>query len=208
MKPKLLTIERQRQRPLANLGEGRLAYDPVCAIAINASTALDPIPAAVEIKINRKSLLLVSDDTDLGKRLMSAARHAGLAFTQIDNPFTALLWSRQHLPAVVYLDLDLPVQAGWLAAEEFLRSETCPSLILLTSRTGHFDLDAALEAGAVVSKSASLLQLLERTAWILAEADADRVDRKARQRLLLRWLKPYDWPVPDPPVNRFWGINE
>ena len=208
MKPKLLTIETQRQRPQATFGKRRFAEGPVCAIAVNASAALAPIPDTVEIKINRKSLLLVSDDTGLGQRLMSAARHAGLAFTQIDNPFTALLWSRQHLPAVVYLDLDLPVQAGWLAAEEFLRSETCPSLILVTGRTGHFDLDAALEAGAVIPKSASLLQLLERTAWILAEAEADRLDRKARQKLLLRWLKPYDWPVPDPPANRFWGINE
>jgi CheY-like chemotaxis protein len=208
MKPKLLEIESQRKRPLAIRGERRFANHSVCAMGVNASIAPDPISAAVKVSTDRKSLLLVSDDNVLAERLMSAARHADLTFTQIDNPFTALLWSRQYLPAVVYLDLDLPVQAGWQAAEEFLRSETCPSLILLTSRTGHFDLDSALQAGAIVPKSASLPQLLERAAGILAEADMDRVDRKARQRLLLRWLKPYDWPVPDPPTNRFWGINE
>jgi CheY-like chemotaxis protein len=208
MNSKLLTIETRRKQPVTNFGERRFVDDPVCAIAVNTSIAPDSRPVTVEIKINRKAVLLVSDDTDLGKRLMSAAKHVGLAFTQIDNPFTALDWSRQYLPAVVYLDLDLPVQAGWQAAERFLRSETCPSLILLTGVTGHFNLDAALQAGAIVPKSASLPQLWERTAWILAESDTDRVDRKARQRLLLQWLKPYDWQVVDLPLNRFWGINE
>ncbi len=198
-----------RQYPiLAAFDEERAVSSPVCAVNSAKTATAGTLPQPFMTEANRKTLLLVSDDAGLGARLLSAAELAGLAFKQIDDTASALWLAGEDHPAVVFLDLDLPALAGWEAAEEFLRNETYPSLILLTGRTDHFDLSAAVRAGAIVHKSASPDHLLDRVSWVLAEMASDRVDRKARQLLLLRWLRPYDWPSPDTAANRFWGINE
>lgn len=205
MKQKCLETRVLRYPVFAACEEERVASRPVYT---GTTVATGALPQPIITKTRRKALLLVSDDAGLGARLIGAAELGGLAFQQINHPANALRLAGQDCPAVVFLDLDLPALAGWVVAEEFLRNKMCPSLILLTGRTGHFDLGAAVRAGAVVDKSASSDHLLEKVSWVLAEVDSDRVDRKARQRLLLRWLRPYDWPVPDSPANRFRRFNE
>jgi CheY-like chemotaxis protein len=205
MKPKLLEAQIRRYQVFAACDEQSIASHPVC---IGTTAAIGALPQPFIAKTKRKALLLVSDDASLGQRLISTAEMGGLVFTQSNDPANALRLAGQDCPAAVFLDLDLPALAGWEAAEEFLQNGTYPSLILLTGRTGHLDLSAAVRAGAVVSKSASPGQLLEKANRVLAETHSDRLDQKARQLLLLRWLRPYDWPMPEAPENRFWGINE
>jgi ActR/RegA family two-component response regulator len=155
-----------------------------------------------------KALLLVSDDAGLGVRLGNAADLAGLAFMQINDVANALRLAVRGRPAVVFVDLDLPALAGWEAAEQFLEDERCSSLVLLTGRADHFGLNAAIHTGAIVGKSACPASLRERVDGVLAEPETERVDRRARQRLLIRWLRPYGWEIPAAPDNRHWGINE
>ena len=68
---------------------------------------------------------------------------------------------RSDQPAVVLLDLDLPSQAAWEAADWLLQEQNCPPLILLTARSGQFDLSTAIRAGSLVDKTIGPSQLLE-----------------------------------------------
>jgi hypothetical protein len=38
--------------------------------------------------------------------------------------------------------------------------------------------------------------------------DANRAERNAIQRVVIRWLRPCAWPVPVTPTYRFRGLNE
>ncbi len=190
----------------AAFDEGRTVNCPICLVSTGtpAVPSLPPLPA-VE---GRSTLLLVSDDAGLGIRLGNTANLAGLAFMQINDPANAVRLAGPDCPSVVFLDLDLPALAGWEAVERFLEDERCLSLVLLTGRTHEFGLSAAIHAGAIVDKSVSPARLLETVDGVLTEAAAERADRRARQRLLVRWLRPYDWTVPVTSANRHWGINE
>jgi len=204
MKPKFLQLEIQRGPVLDRCNNERMAGHPIGAGKAGMPAAL--FPPTPELKQNL--LLLVSDDVWLGTRLIEAAELAGLAFKQVTAPVDTAWLAGQDDLAVVLLDLDLPAPMGWEIAEDVLRNEAAPPLILLSGGTDRFDLSAAIYAGAVVEKSISPVRLVEKAALTLAEMNSDRVDRKARQLILLRWLKPFHHPAFDLPQNRFWGINE
>jgi len=183
---------------------------PVGAAAPGVRT-LTGLPPPLLSETGRRALMLISDDAGLGVRLGGAAEYAGLALQQINDAANALRLAAQCQPAIVCLDLDLRLPgrlAVWEAAEGLLRDEAGPPLVFLSGRTGHFDLGAAIRLGAVVDKSAHPARLAEQVKRMLAEPEARREDRKARQRLLVRWLRPYDWSIPVEPSHRHWGINE
>lgn len=207
MKSRYLGKQIWSHRLAVAFDEEKIVDCPVCMVSPGITTAAGLLPLLTP-DTGRKALMLVSDDAGLGVRLGSLSDRAGLALLQINDSANALQLAAQHRPAVVCLDLDLPELAVWEAAEGLLQDEASPSLILLSGRTDHFDLGAAIRAGAIVDKSASPAQLFERVDGILAEPEARRADRKARQRLLVRWLRPYDWAAPVEPTHRHWGINE
>jgi DNA-binding response OmpR family regulator len=172
-------------------------------------------PKILEIQIQRgqmaaarRTVLLVSNDAGVGERLGSAADRADLAFWQTTDSANAHRLAVQNHPAVVFLDLDFPALSGWDAAERFLENERCPPLILLSGRTSRLDMEAAICGGTITDKSASPDQLLEKVNGALTEPDAERVNRHARQRLLISWLRPFHWTIPVTPAVRHWGINE
>ncbi|HTY89436.1 MAG TPA: hypothetical protein VMB80_18445 [Candidatus Acidoferrum sp.] len=171
------------------------------AVGVNRLPRLRPEPA-------RPALLLVSEDGELAARLGRAVSLAGLDFRKTSNPSLACRLAVRHRPAVVGLDLDLPESAIWETAGELLEGTACRGLILLSGRTDHFDLGAAIRAGAVLDKSGGPARFLEELQGILAAPEGQQVDRKARQRLLVRWLQPHQWPVVMEATPRNWGINE
>jgi DNA-binding response OmpR family regulator len=111
-------------------------------------------------------------------------------------------------PALVLLDLDLPRQGGWEAADALLEEESCPPVLLLTARSEQFDANTALRAGSLINKTESPSHLLEVVEETLSMPKASQAECNAIQRVLIRWLKPCNWHVPVTPAYRFWGINE
>ena len=206
MKSKFLETQIRRHPLVAAFNEARAAGGSICLVSTGtrAMARRLPWPAGKD----RGALLLMSDDAGLGVRLGHAMDFVGMAFTQVNDPAGAFRLADQDRPAGVLLDLDLPAMAGWDAAERFLEDENGPSLVFLTGRTDHFTLGAAIQAGGIMDKSASPARLLESVDRVLMEAGPERVDRRTRQRLLVRWLRPYEWTVPVAPDNRHWGINE
>jgi ActR/RegA family two-component response regulator len=206
MKSKLLETQIRRRQLVAAFNEERTAHCSISLVPTGAQTAAEPthLPAGKA----RRALLLVSDDAGLGVRLGNVTDPVGLVVMQINDSASAFRLADRDRPAVVLLDLDLPADTGWDAAERFLADESGPSLVLLTGRTDHFSLGAAIQAGVIMDKSASPAWLLGSVDRILMETDPARVDRRTRQQRLVRWLRPYDWTDLVASGNRHWGINE
>jgi CheY-like chemotaxis protein len=127
---------------------------------------------------------------------------------QVDGVADALQKMRAGQPAAVLLDLDLPAQAAWEAADCLLQEESCPPIILLTARSDQFDLSTAIRAGSLVDKSAGSSRLLEVVDQTLAGPCSAQAERNAIQRVMIRWLRPCGWSAPVTPAHRFWGTNE
>ena len=155
-----------------------------------------------------RGILLISDDASLGENLRFAAARTGRAVVQVDGVADALRKLRAGHPAAVLLDLDLPSQAAWDAADCLLQEESCPPLILLTARSDQFDVNTAIRAGSLIDKSAGPRQLLEAVAQTLAGPSSAQAERNAIQRVMIRWLRPCGWSVPVTLAHRFTGINE
>ena len=156
----------------------------------------------------KRGILLISDDASLGEKLRCVAARTGRAVVRVDEVTDALRKVRAGQPAAVLLDLDLPSQAAWEAADCLLQEASCPPLILLTARSDQFDLSTAIRAGSLVDKAAGPGRLLEAVDRTLAGPCSAQAERNAIQRVMIRWLKPCGWSVPVEPAHRFWGINE
>jgi CheY-like chemotaxis protein len=111
-------------------------------------------------------------------------------------------------PVAVLLDLDLPGGAAWEVADLLLNEPGCPAVILVTERTAQFDMETSIRAGSLVGKGESPSRLLEIVQEGLAMPEANQAARNAIQRVLIRWLRPFQWAEPTASAYRFWGINE
>jgi DNA-binding response OmpR family regulator len=156
----------------------------------------------------RGGILLISDDASLGENLRCAAARTGRAVVQVNGVADALRKLRAGQPEAVLLDLDLPSQASWEAADCLLQEQSCPPLILLTARSDQFDMSTAIRAGSLVDKSADPSRLLEAVDQTLAGPCSAQAERNAIQRVMIRWLRPCGWSAPVASAHRFWGTNK
>jgi len=207
MKPRFLEKQMQSHHLEVAFDGAKALNFPVCITSVATPVRRSRLPATTA-EAERLALMLVSADAGLGVRLSCTADLAGLAFLQINDSANALRQAAQDRLAVVFVDLDLPELGVWETTEGLLRDDSGPALVLLSGRSNHVEMGAAIQAGAVIEKSAGPAQLLERVDRILAESAAKRVEQKTRQRMLVRWLRPYHWPAPVEPTARHWGINE
>jgi DNA-binding response OmpR family regulator len=159
-------------------------------------------------KAEKRGILLISDDASLGQKLKSAAVRTGRGVVQVDGVADALREVLAGQAGVVLLDLDLPSQAAWEAADCLLQEESCPPLILLTASSDQFDLNTAIRAGSLVDKNTDPSRLLEAVDRTLVVHYSAQAERNAIQRVMIGWLKPCGWSVPVEPAHRFLGINE
>ena len=158
--------------------------------------------------VESRTLLLISDDTQLDQNLRPLAHASGRMVVRVNAPAGVVPILLVVRPAIVLLDLDLPSQAGWEAADALLQEESCPPILLLTARSEQFDARTALRAGSLINKTEEPAHLLELVEETLAMPKVTQAECNAIQRVLIRWLKPCNWPVPVTPADRFWGLNE
>ncbi len=158
--------------------------------------------------VPKQVILLISDDAVVAENFRDAAEQTGRSVVRAAGLGEALRTAHMVQPMAVVLDLDLPSQGAWEIADGLLQEAGCPPLILLTGRRDQFDVSTAIRAGSLVDKSASLAKLLEAVDEALALPDANRGERNAIQRVMIRWLRPCAWSVPVTPAYRYWGLNE
>jgi CheY-like chemotaxis protein len=155
-----------------------------------------------------KTILLVSQDAQLHEELRHLANALGRIVVRVSVPAGAVPVLEAVAPAAVLLDLDLPQEASWRTAELLLQQPNCPPLILLTARNDKFDHRTAIRAGSLVDKAQGASRLLEVVEEILAMPGSVQAERNGIQRVLIRWLKPSNWPVPPERLYRRWRISE
>jgi len=154
------------------------------------------------------TILLISDDRQLHDNLRSVANSLGQLVVRAEDPLGAGAVLQATRPVSVLLDLDLPKAAAWETADQLLQEPSCPPLLLLTGRTGQFDMQTALRAGVLISKNETPARLLAAIQEALKLSEINQAERNAIQRVLIRWLKPLAWSILNTPAQRFWGINE
>jgi DNA-binding response OmpR family regulator len=156
----------------------------------------------------RRTILLISDDKPLYENLRAFANTAGQMVVRTEHAAGTVAVLRVTRPTVVLLDLDLPDEAAWEAADLLLQEPICPPVILLTGRIERFDMRTAIQAGSLVRKGESPSRLLEIVEEALEMPQINQAERNTIQRVLIRWLKPFEWGASNVPAYRFWGINE
>jgi len=160
------------------------------------------------IQTQRRVILLISADLSLYNDLRFLANSLGHIVVKADMIHGVLAVFQAVKPAVVLLDLDLPEQQAWRAAELLLQHQSCPPVILLTAQPGQFDLGTAIRADSIVNKNEGRSQILQAVEESLELPTANQAERNAIQLVLIRWLTPSDWTADIAPAYRFWGINE
>lgn len=165
----------------------------------------DRFPSA---HVGSRTVLLISNDKRFYESLRSLANKLGLIVVKAECTRGTLAVLRATRPVAVLLDLDSPGGAAWGTADILLNEPGCPAVILLTGRSGQFDLQTAIRAGSLVSKSETPHRLLEIIEKALEMPEDNQTERTAIQRVLIRWLRPLAWEEVTTPAYRFWRINE
>lgn len=165
-------------------------------------------PPESHLPIKHRVILAVCDDIEFDKRLRLAALHRGQIVIRVDSLDAALRTMHTDCCGLALLDLDLAGKSAWEAADGLLQDPKCPPVVLLTGTTQRFDLKMAVHAGSILEKSTSVERILDFVNDVLAAPHSVQAERNATQRVILRWLSPYRWPVARSAVHRFWGLNE
>lgn len=97
-----------------------------------------------------KKLVLLVEDNELNRDMMTRRlKRAGLEVVAADNGQKALNIMRADQPAVVLMDMNLPILDGWSASTQAKRDDSISHIpiIALTAHAMEADRLNALEAG-------------------------------------------------------------
>jgi len=218
MKPKVIKL-RPIYEPLTNERDtascNQEDLDGQTAEAINSSwnahrssILARPLQSVGRTLPELRAIMLISEDGGLHQELRRSANEHRRIVVRVSG-----VAGMEHVlqllrPTAVLLDLDLSQDTAWNMAETLLREQDCPPVILLTARAEPFELRMAIGSGSVLDKSKGPSHLFDAMEQALGQSRLAQGERKAAQRMLLRWLRPLSWPLRSAVNYRFWGINE
>ena len=127
------------------------------------------------MRASERSILLVEDNEVNRDMLVRRLQRAGHEVTTAGDGEAALTTMREQQPALVLMDMNLPVKDGWTACREAQRDESIAEIpiIALTAHAMEEDKHRALEAGCsdYATKPVDFPDLLTK---IAAQLDACR----------------------------------
>jgi DNA-binding response OmpR family regulator len=126
----------------------------------------------------RVHLLLVEDDTKIGKGVAQALENSGYEVEWVTTGRAALDAASSVPPALVLLDLGLPDADGVDVCTQLRAMIPSATIVILTARTDEIDVVVGLDAGAddYVSKPFRLGELLARVRAHLRRPHTDGRD--------------------------------
>ena len=83
----------------------------------------------------RLSTLVVDDDPDVVEFMTHVLRSAGCDVCSAGDGDEALQQAEAHDPDVIFLDINIPEQDGWLVCSKLKMPLKGPSIVLITGRT-------------------------------------------------------------------------
>lgn len=118
--------------------------------------------------MNHAKILVVEDEASIRNIVRTYLENAGFIAVCVDNGPEALTLARQHQPALIILDLNLPGMDGIEVAAR-IREESDVYILMLTARSEEGDRVAGLRIGAddYLTKPFSPRELVARVEAIL-----------------------------------------
>lgn len=107
------------------------------------------------------TVLVVDDDPTISATVAEALREDGYAVDVAENGAVALQKVRQIRPAVVLLDLMMPVMDGWTFLEQCRADPHCAESRIVVLSAAHRSSTRRLNADAFISKPFDLGTLLD-----------------------------------------------
>jgi len=156
-------------------------------------------------ELNRRTILLISEDTAFSGNLRRAANIVGLMIVRVDGVADVRQFLYVMKPAAVLLDLGLPLNAALEKAEAVLGQADHPPLVLLRARRGPLDPRWAGCAGSVLDKSADPTGLIEAVNRTVAVSHPAQTGRNTTRWILDQWLRPCVWLGPLTSRHGFWA---
>ncbi len=102
---------------------------------------------------SRPRVLVIDDDDDVCEVLREALTDEGYAVATVPHGAAALELVKHHQPAVIILDLRMPIMDGWSFAEQYRRlAEPAASLILLSALKDLEESSKRIGASAFIRK--------------------------------------------------------
>ncbi|MFZ0814101.1 MAG: response regulator transcription factor [Candidatus Sulfotelmatobacter sp.] len=98
----------------------------------------------------RPKILVVDDDPDLVRALRLRLKANNYEVSTATDGYTAIAAAQKDRPALIILDLGLPVGDGFVVLERLQNSDTLSGVpvIVLSARDPHSNEERALKAGA------------------------------------------------------------
>lgn len=117
--------------------------------------------------MTKNCILIIDDDTAIGNLEEEVLQRAGYDTARAYSGTEAILWLREHRPALVLLDLMLPGLAG----EDVLKEISAIPVIVVSAKAAEEDRVALLTGGAVdyLTKPFDTKELVARVALRLRE---------------------------------------
>jgi CheY-like chemotaxis protein len=114
----------------------------------------------------RPRVLVIDDDDAVCEVLREALSEDGYAVATVPHGAAALELVKHHQPAVILLDLRMPIMDGWSFAEQYRRAAKPPAMLILLSALKDIEVSAKrLGASAFIQKPFELdevVQTIER----------------------------------------------
>jgi two-component system, OmpR family, KDP operon response regulator KdpE len=130
----------------------------------------------------RPKILVVDDDPDLVRALRLRLRANNYEVTTASDGYSAVAAAQKERPALIILDLGLPVGDGFVVLDRLQAIDSLSSIpiIVLSARDPQANEDRALKAGAA--------------AFFQKPADNDELMNVIRVSLLPSQQQPMPWP--------------
>ena len=132
--------------------------------------------------MGRQKILVVDDDPDLVRALRLRLRASNFDVTTATDGYSAIAAAQKERPALIILDLGLPVGDGFVVLDRLQNSDSLAGVpvIVLSARDPQNNEERALKAGA--------------TAFLQKPADNDELMNVIRVSLGPANAQPAAWP--------------
>lgn len=119
----------------------------------------------------RPRVLVIDDDDAVCDVLREALTDAGYAVATVPHGAAALELVRHHQPAVILLDLRMPIMDGWSFVDQYRRQARPPASVILLSALKDVE-DSARRIGAAgfIKKPFELDHVLSQIESCIAES--------------------------------------
>jgi CheY-like chemotaxis protein len=138
----------------------------------------------------KKRILLVDDDAGVRRMLQRVLEDEGYVVVAAATGPEGLESANAEAPDLVLLDLNLPVQNGWVTFERLTARNPLLPVVIITARPNQLFPALASGVGALMEKPLDMPKLLRTIHDLLAEPAEPRVIRSAGGRAEFHYLPP------------------